>query len=100
MIKLNDEYSIDFDPYNLKLCRDVVNKKTGESYRKVVGYYGDFTHLVDRIIEQKIKDVEVDKLQDIVKEIRKTKKEILQKIIEVQPDTKPYKYKLETDKDE
>lgn len=34
MIKLNDEYSIDFDPYNLKLCRDVVNKKTGESYRK------------------------------------------------------------------
>jgi len=102
MIKLNDEYYIGFDAMNIILyqakTRGDKAKVAGEQYMSTLGYYGSFDSLLSSLIKKEIlNDTELKSIDDIIKAINKFREDILKSIIEIKPDTEPYKYKLETD---
>lgn len=95
MIKLTDDYKIDFDYTSINLYKKHQNKKGLKGdYFRIVGYFGSFEHLIEKLLNDKIFEGNYKELKDIEEEIIKFKEEILNKIIEIQPDTKPYKYDL------
>lgn len=102
MIKLNDEYYIGFDTMNIILyqakTRGDKAKVAGEQYMSALGYYGSFDSLLSSLIKKKIlNDAELKSIDDIIKATNNFREDILKSIIEIKPDTEPYKYKLETD---
>jgi hypothetical protein len=101
MIRLNDEYQIGFDSMNVTLYRKVKRtekaKNPDEEKFNVVGYFGSFEFLVNKLLEDKILHGDYNDLEDIKKEIINFKKDILNKIIELKADKTPYKYELESD---
>lgn len=89
MIKLNDNYKIDFDPLNIVLYsvkksgKD--SKNPGEEYYKAVGYFGDFESLLNKLINLQVK-LDGDNFEDlkqIVKKIEEFKEETNKNLLEV-----------------
>lgn len=101
MIKLNNDYNIGFDSMNVilykKINRTETSKNPNEEKFNVVGYFGSFEHLIDKLLNDKLLHTNFNNLEEIKKEIYNFKEEILNKIIELKPDTSPYKHKLESD---
>ena len=116
MIRVNKDYAIDFDSKNVTLYKiskkGKESKNPGQEIFSALGYYGKFEHLIGRLLQDKLAETirllqkygEIEKdlslietLQEILDKIEEFKQDILKSIIEIKPDTKPYKYKLETD---
>ena len=97
MIKLNNDYVIKFDTMNVMLCKKkekTEKSKTLDDEFKVIGYFGSFEHLVDKLLKDKLLDTDYNSLEEIKNDITNFKKDILNKIIEIKPDTSPYKDEL------
>ena len=101
MIRVNKDYAIDFDSKNVTLYKiskkGKESKNPGQEIFSALGYYGKFEHLIGRLLQDKLAECEIETLQEILDKIEEFKQDILKSIIEIKPDTKPYKYKLETD---
>ena len=101
MIRVNKDYAIDFDSKNVTLYKiskkGKESKNPGQEIFSALGYYGKFEHLIGKLLQDKLAESEIETLQEILDKIEEFKQDILKSIIEIKPDTKPYKYKLETD---
>lgn len=93
MIKLNEKYSIKFDRMNVMLCKKVGKKD------KAIAYFGSFEHLVKQLLDDQLFHEKFESLEEIKNEIVRFREEILNKIVEMKPDKKPYKYELESDEE-
>lgn len=76
IIKLTDNYQISTDSLNYILQkRVIVTKGENEGNERVenVGYYGKIEHLLNALIEQKIKDLDIDSIASLRAEISRLK---------------------------
>ena len=94
MIKLNNDYIIKFDTMNVMLCKKKEKSNTLDDEFKIVGYFGSFEHLVDKLLKDRLLNIDYNSLEEIKNDITNFKKDIFNKIIEMKPDTSPYKYEL------
>lgn len=99
MIKINDKYAIDFDKCNIILCeikkRGEKAKNPNEEYFSQIGFFGNFEHLLGKVLQYEILTEDKKNIQDLINAINDFKKEIKEKIIEIHPDKRPYKYEIE-----
>ena len=96
MIKLNDKYYIGFDSLNIilykKTTRGEKSKKAGTDRFIAEAFFGDFKTLTGALLQNHLVEQDcLNSLNDIIVAIEDFKKDILQSIIELDPDTKPYK---------
>lgn len=80
IIDLNDKYQIRTDAYNYILQEKTVpnanhhmTKNTNEIRLKDVGYYRNYSHLVNALIEKDIKESGALNLKEVVNVIEETK---------------------------
>lgn len=101
MIKINNEYSVGFDSMNVVLYKTRIAgekaKNSGEEVAEAIGFYGKFTHLISAMLNDKIISSDCSDIKELNSLIKKFEEDILKSIIELKPNTKPYKYELETD---
>lgn len=78
MIKINDNWQIDTDQYNVILQRRRVSEKgknPGTERWENIGYFGSFKHALCELVEQDIKAAE--SLREVVDRVDKLKDEIM-----------------------
>ena len=77
MIKLNEKYYLDNDPYNIILKEKKINKKgknIGKETYKVIGYYSSVEWLYRAVIEKEILEdigllTNLEKIMELLNEI-------------------------------
>ena len=103
MIRVNEEYAIGYDKMNIILYRINVkgekSKNPGEERPKAIGFYGSFKHLVKKLLDDKLLHDKPDTLEKVLETIETFEKDITNAIIELDPNTVPYKYDLDMEKE-
>ena len=82
MIKLSRDYTIKFEPTNIILVKTGVKgakaKNPGEKAEKTVGYFSDFEHLIEKLLNDKIIEFNSNNIQELIEEIKSFKEEVLE----------------------
>ena len=82
MIKLSKDYAIKFEPMNIILVKTGIKgakaKNPGEKAEKTVGYFSDFEHLIEKLLNDKIIEFNSNNIQELIEEIKSFKEEVLE----------------------
>lgn len=82
MIKLSKDYTIKFEPTNIILVKTGIKgakaKNPGEKAEKIVGYFSDFEHLIEKLLNDKIIEFNSNNIPELIEEIKSFKKEVLE----------------------
>ena len=82
MIKLSKDYTIKFEPMNIILVKTGIKgakaKNPGEKAEKTVGYFSDFEHLIEKLLNDKIIEFNSNNIQELIEEIKSFKEEVLE----------------------
>jgi len=80
MIKIDDNFFLTADTYNVILNETKINKETGKEYSVILGYYTDVTSALQGLLRKKMKRTiasgEGMTLEQAIEKFEKIEKEI------------------------
>ena len=97
MLKITNDYMVGFDLNNVILYkvkkRGETARNAGQVYFDPIGFFGSIEPLINKMLNDKIANIDAGTLEQLIQAINEFKKDILNSIEKIQLDKKPYMYK-------